>query len=264
MCIIIFTSWWRACERGSTTVRSSDKNIRTKHTNSPAAAVAAAVAAAARDDDYTIITYEFHEPGKAEARIDRSGRWRRRRLGDPVSREDDAAAGPDRSSSTRGCAVCARTIYYTRVRVCVCVRCERVDRAAAARRRRRLLLLLLLLFATTTTTTTATSAADEQSRPTTWLVGHSGTMVGGRPAVDSRDVTGVRSGGGSLPRARARSRSVPIVRRIARLAPPARPTSTAEHNTYTILYNFIIRTGTRAYYNVILLLLLLLSSSSSL
>lgn len=60
-------------------------------------------------------------------------------------------------------------------------------------------LLLLLLFATTTAATIAT--VEEQSRPTTWLVGHSGTMVGGRPGVDSRDVTVVRPGGGSLLRA---------------------------------------------------------------
>lgn len=116
MCIIIFTSW---CVRANGVQRLCvvPTKIYVENTQTPSAAVAVAVAAAARDDDYIIITYEFHEPGKAEACIDRSGRWRRRRLGDPVSREDDAAAGPDCSSSTRGCAVCARTIYY--IRVCV-------------------------------------------------------------------------------------------------------------------------------------------------
>jgi len=70
--------------------------------------------------------------------------------------------------------------------------------ATTARGRSRL--LRLLLFATTTTAATI-ATVEEQSRPTTWLVGHSGTMVGGRPAVDSSDVTGVRTGGGSLLRA---------------------------------------------------------------
>jgi len=115
MCIIIFTSW---CVRANGVQRLCvvPTKIYVENTQTPSAAVAVAVAAAARDDDCIIITYEFHEPGKAEACIDRSGRWRRR-LGDPVSREDDAAAGPDCSSSTRGCAVCARTIYYN-IRVC--------------------------------------------------------------------------------------------------------------------------------------------------
>lgn len=116
MCIIIFTSW---CVRANRVQRLCvvPTKIYVQNTQTPSAAVAVAVTAAARDDDYTIITHEFHEPGKAEACIDRSGRWRRR-LGDPVSREDDAAAGPDCSSSTRGCAACARTIYYI-IYVCV-------------------------------------------------------------------------------------------------------------------------------------------------
>lgn len=129
MCIYYIYFLVRAYANGVQRLCVVPTKIYVQNTQTPSAAavamavaMAVAVAAAARDDDCIIITHEFHEPGKAEACIDRSGRWRRRRrrrrLGDPVSREDDAAAGPDCSSSTRGCAVCARTIYYIILYAC--------------------------------------------------------------------------------------------------------------------------------------------------
>lgn len=226
------------------------KKVYSKNTQTPSAAVAVAVAAAARDDDCIIITYEFHEPGKAEACIDRSGRWRRR-LGDPVSREDDAAAGPDCSSCRRVGARRARARYiilYTRVMW---------TRRPRGRSRRRLR-LVLVLFATTTTTTTTTAARTvEANNLTSRSQWHDGRRPPGR-WLTWRHRCPIRRRR-RLPSERARAIR-PIVRRIARLA-ATRSTDyncRTRNNTYTILYNFIIRTGTRAYYNVILLLLLLL------
>jgi len=123
----------RARERGSTTVRGSDQNTYKTHKLRRRQR---------RRGTATVIRVPRTRKSWGLHRLIRTAA---RRLGDPVSREDEAAAGRVGLSVARGRAVCARTIHYCVIYTCVMMWTRR------PRGRSRLLLLLLLQFGPSTT-----------------------------------------------------------------------------------------------------------------